>query len=84
MTDWTEQDYYEMIEDALNQPVEDRRHPDYPVDHVAGIEDWGRFRMALMRWLARNDAEHFEGHKVSGRWSESRPTGRLSSFSACT
>lgn len=64
MQNWTEQDYYEMIEDALNQPAEDHRHPDYPVDHVAGIEDWGLFRSALMRWLAEQDREHFEGHRV--------------------
>jgi hypothetical protein len=60
--DFTEDDYYQMIDDVLNQPVEvavDNRST-YPMDRVAGPVEWKRFKRAMVRWLAEQDASHEE------------------------
>lgn len=56
--DPTEQDYYDAIDDALNQSPDDHRFPFYPMDSVATPGEWRLFKRALLRWLAEQEAEH--------------------------
>lgn len=56
---FTEDDYYEMIDAALNDEpgAGPLQWPSYPMDCVASPQEWLRFKAALSRWLERMDAE---------------------------
>jgi hypothetical protein len=58
---FSENDYYGMIEATLNQTHEADPFGTYPMDLVAGQQEWKRFKAALLRWLADMDAQHQEG-----------------------
>jgi hypothetical protein len=53
----TEAHFYDMIEEALNEPGECRRWPYYALDFVASREDWAAFKRALVSWLIDHEAE---------------------------
>lgn len=62
--DYTEDQYYTMIDDCLNHPVEvqiDNR-TSYPMNFVAGPAEWKNFKRALLRWLAEQEAEHIQAY----------------------
>jgi hypothetical protein len=60
-SDLTDEHFYDMIEESLNESVESRQWPYYALDFVASREDWAAFKAAMTRWLADKDAEHAEG-----------------------
>jgi hypothetical protein len=57
----TEADFYDMIEESLNEPAESRRWPYYALDFVASLDEWATFVAALAAWLADHHADASEG-----------------------
>jgi hypothetical protein len=53
----TEAHFYDMIEEALNEPSECRRWPYCALDFIDSREAWAAFKRALVSWLIDHEAE---------------------------
>lgn len=60
--EFTENEYFEMVDACLDSPLDALTYQlAYPLDKVAGREEWARFKAALLRWLAEKDEEAERG-----------------------
>lgn len=59
---YTEEHYYDMIDESLNEPTDARQWPYYALDCVASPQEWQRFKAAMTRWMAEKDREHQEAY----------------------
>ena len=56
--EYTEAEYYEMVDACLDSPIDALTFElAYPLDKIAGRDEWARFKAALLRWLDDKDKE---------------------------
>lgn len=59
--DYSEDAYRDMIDAALNGVPEANPWPTYALDLIASPREWNRFKAAMAKWMAEQDAAHTSG-----------------------